>query len=177
MSEIWRKIKDFEKYEISNLGNVRKNMGTLRGTDHYVPIKVFPGTNLYLNFNVHQNGVHRQLTVHKTVAEAFIKNDDPQTKKIVNHINHNKFDNRSENLEWTTQYENCDVNRKPVYQYTKDGEFVREWESLSAPVRECPAVFKNISGLSACCTHRTKTAYGYIWKFKEEVEAENGIHQ
>jgi hypothetical protein len=47
--------------------------------------------------------------VHRLTAELFIPN--PDNKPCVDHINHNRLDNRIENLRWVTQKENCN-NRK-----------------------------------------------------------------
>ena len=46
--------------------------------------------------------VHKR--IHRAVAEAFIPN--PLNKSQVHHKNHNRKDNRVENLEWATQREN-----------------------------------------------------------------------
>lgn len=58
-------------------------------------------------------------------------------------------------------------NSKPVCQYTKDGEFVQEFQSV-----ECAAIAigkaKGGSDISNCCNKKLKTAYGYIWRFKGE---------
>lgn len=52
---------------------------------------------------------------------------------------------------------------KKVYQYTKDGEFIKEWEYMSLAAKEL-----NISkgNISASCLGIRKTAGGYVWKYE-----------
>lgn len=53
---------------------------------------------------------------------------------------------------------------KTVMQYTLDGEFVREWISLSEIERQ---LGYEISAISRCCKGKQKSSYGFNWKFKD----------
>lgn len=53
---------------------------------------------------------------------------------------------------------------KPVLQFDKKGNFIKEWPSTSC--FEVTNKKKTRSSVSSCCTGRLKTAYGFIWKFK-----------
>lgn len=59
-------------------------------------------------------------------------------------------------------------NRKTVYQYNKkSGEFIAEYESArQAAVK----LGLNAERITACCRGETKSAQGFIWKWKEDVE-------
>jgi hypothetical protein len=52
---------------------------------------------------------------------------------------------------------------KPVLQYTKCGIFIKEWSSI----KEASEIL-NIGprSISPCCRNKTKSAGGFIWKFK-----------
>ena len=54
------------------------------------------------------------------------------------------------------------VNAKKVIQYTKSGEFVREWESIA----ECDRNGYNQGHVADCCQGKQKTHKGFIWKYK-----------
>lgn len=84
-SEIWKKIKDYEDfYEVSSIGKVRSldrisNNKLRKGK----LCKPFLRGN-YLAVGLSKNGVVKQYSIHRLVAETFIKN--PENKETVNHI-------------------------------------------------------------------------------------------
>ena len=55
------------------------------------------------------------------------------------------------------------VNSKKIEQYTKEGIFIREWDSLN----DAKDYFNlKSSSISNALTGRSSTANGFIWKYK-----------
>lgn len=52
----------------------------------------------------------QDLYVHRLVCQYFVPN--PHNKKVVNHKNCNRADNRASNLEWVTTKENVDYSMR-----------------------------------------------------------------
>lgn len=173
--EIWKDIEGYEGlYQVSNWGRVRS---LWFGKEKMLqPVK---HKNGYLFVSL---GRKKTISIHRLVAEAFIPNPDnlPQ----VNHRDENKENNNVDNLEWCdSKYNNNygthnkrvsdtqinDQNKsKKVIQFSKTGEFIREWPSTN----ECGRNGFNQGHVAACCRGNTKlkTYKGYIWKYKEEKE-------
>lgn len=59
----------------------------------------------YLRVQAWSEGKPRSLRVHRAVCEAF-NGPSPKPDCVVEHLNHDKLDNRPENLRWSTQAEN-----------------------------------------------------------------------
>lgn len=95
---MWKIIKDFENYEINELGQVRN-------AKSHVVLKDRPTNCGYVRVVLYKNGKPKDLSIHRLVAETFIPQND-LLKSDVNHINGMKTDNRVENLEWVTKSEN-----------------------------------------------------------------------
>ena len=51
--------------------------------------------------------------VHRLVAEAFLEKPEGYDKVEIDHRNHNRLDNRAENLRWCTHSENMSNSNKP----------------------------------------------------------------
>jgi len=54
---------------------------------------------------------------------------------------------------------------KPIIQFDLNGNQIKEWESATTAGRILKISSQNIS---KCCNMKIKTAYGFIWKFKQE---------
>lgn len=52
-----------------------------------------------------------------------------------------------------------------ILQYTKDGNFIKEWPSMISVTRELGVNFGSISN---CCKGIGKSAGGYVWRYKEK---------
>ena len=104
IEEIWSKIPKFpSNIEVSNLGNVRKESFD----NEYIMLKVTKsGGYLFVSFE------GKQFAIHRLVALAFVYNPDPETYKLVNHIDGNKENPCADNLEWVSASENIQHKHK-----------------------------------------------------------------
>ena len=165
MNEIWKDIKGYEGlYQVSNLGRVKRfyqNNNLIK--------KPSDDKDGYLIIGLWKEGKRKTFKVHRLVAEAFIKNTN--NYPCINHKDEDPKNNLVDNLEWcTVEYNNNYGNRKkktqkPILQYSKDGKFIKEWESISLAQREL-----NLSSLSQCCQGKAKTRGGYIWRYKKILD-------
>lgn len=91
-----------------------------------------------------------------------------ETKRKIGEANRKRYNSLSDE-ERETRNEIIRKSRehlkKPVLQYTLDGQFIREWDSCLAVEKELGIKNGNIS---SCCKGKQKTAYGYIWRYKEK---------
>ena len=115
--------------------------------------------NGYLYINLIKNGEYKRCRIHRIVAEAYIPN--PDNLPEVDHIDNDKTHNYVNNLQWLSHKDNSRKSKnKPILQFDLNGNFIREWE--------CTAdVGNEVKGhICDCLKGNRKTAYGYIWKYK-----------
>jgi hypothetical protein len=106
--EIWKNIKEFTNYEISNYGSVR-NIKSGR------VLKLYSKAG-YNCCTLYENGKFYYFRVHRLVAFAFIDNID--NLPHVDHIDRNRQNNHVDNLRWINDRNNIRntlVNKNLIY--------------------------------------------------------------
>lgn len=73
-------------------------------------LKPTPDKEGYLCVTLSNHSQKKGFKVHRLVAEAFISN--PEGKRCVNHKDEDKTHNYIKNLEWMTDYENCNYGTR-----------------------------------------------------------------
>ena len=86
-----------KKYLITKDGKVFGPRGWMEGTTDKDGYRIFNIGGKYIKG-------------HRLVAETYIPN--PEGKPIVCHLNHQKDDNRLENLQWGTHMENVEMSKE-----------------------------------------------------------------
>jgi hypothetical protein len=167
-TEEWKKVilDDIEyNYEVSNFGNVR-NLKTKKLLKTHIK-------NGYKNIcMVEDDDNKKYIAINRLVLIVFKGID--KNKKICNHIDGDKINNKLSNLEWTTQKENIKhanennlikIPKKSILKYDLNDNFIAEYNSVYDAVKELNitrhAIGKVLSG-------KNQTAGGFKWKYKDE---------
>jgi hypothetical protein len=178
MEEEWKEVVAYEGlYQVSNLGRI-KSLFKKHKNEIFLKPKI--ERNGYLRITLAKKGKHKSFSIHRLVAIAFKPN--PLNLPQVNHIDENKLNNNSNNLEWCTGEYNLNYGKrnlkcsnfnkenfsKKVYQYSKDKILIRKWNSLADAERESNF---NHSAISNCCLGKRKYYKNYKWAYKPLEEA------
>ncbi|MDQ1144028.1 hypothetical protein QE429_000855 [Bacillus sp. SORGH_AS 510] len=170
MKEIWRKIPNYEDYQVSNFGNVLsfKNKKYENGW----PLNVQENRAGYIKIIVWKSGKQKTIKLHRIVCELF-KGMAPEGKEYVNHIDGNKRNNHYSNLEWISSSENTlhaygnglknhSRNKRAIVQMSLEGEYLNNYPSVSEGAN---AVGGNTYGISMACKNKFKSYKGYVWNY------------
>lgn len=157
--EIWKRIKDFPDYEISNWGRVKSYK---RDKINGRILKTPPGNNGYAQVNIYNpdSKKMKHFHIHRLVAESFIPN--PENKEHVNHIDENKLNNYVGNLNWMTPKENNNhgTHNEKISKKVRCLEtgkiYCSGWEAYRQT---------GISHIHCACNGDRKTAGGFHWEY------------
>lgn len=105
MTEHWKPVVGYEGYyEVSDLGRVKRVSSIGRNTYAGRLLTIVHKANGYCQVDLCKNSVRSCKSVHRLVLEAFVCPCLPGSQ--CNHKNGDKADNRLENLEWVTPWQN-----------------------------------------------------------------------
>lgn len=175
MFQAMKKVKGFPNYYVSRDGHIYSDKyGDLRELKQISDKKGYKTVHLYRNRKMYTK------FVHQLVAIAFIPN--PNNYKLVNHKDECVSNNVYSNLEWCSQAYNLNYGTarkrmalsksKPVYQYTLDDKFVREWES-SYDIERTLGIDNTL--INRCTNGKKKTTHNYKWSYFRMEDTKNGI--
>ena len=99
--EVWKAIPDYEMYEVSNLGNVRRwNLARTKAKE--ITPKAW-GINPYLMFTVCKYCKPTKIYLHRTLARLFLPNDNPGLNPDVCFKDGDIANTDISNLYWSNQ--------------------------------------------------------------------------
>lgn len=164
--EIWKPIKNYEGlYEVSNLGNIRSISNRWGTRQTFRELKQQLTNKGYKRVSLSKENKHKTFLVHRLVFEAF--NGRIGKNYEINHIDKNRSNNSLENLEIMTHFDNVRYSKaKKVYQYNKNNQLIKVWDSVRDIER---TINIDRSSVSANARNERKTCKGYIFKYEGVV--------
>lgn len=134
--EIWSDIANYEGlYQVSNFGRVKSFQRKMPRI-----IKPSLDSGGYIKVILCKDGTSKNHNIHVLVARAFVENLD--NKPQVNHLNGDKLDNRSNNLEWVTDSENKYHSYRTGLRKEPKGENHHQAKLTNAEADYCRKVYK-----------------------------------
>tara|TARA_Y100000739_G_scaffold229025_1_gene242415 strand:+ start:982 stop:2034 length:1053 start_codon:yes stop_codon:yes gene_type:complete len=167
-NEVWKKIKGFSRYEISNLGRIRnekKFMSQRKNDDGYMVISLYNDDN-----------IRKTSFAHNFLYYTYY---DKIEDYSVDHKNRIRDDNRLENLIQVSKKEQS-KNRRIIKDFNNGRKVIRicpttnktleEYDSLSKAQKwvKLNTTYKGSAGLICTSIKRNKKVYNFIWKYKED---------
>ena len=177
-TEIWKPIKEFPQYEVSNLGRIRRKWKSIgyriingRKSGNYMSICI---------------GKRTCLRIHRLVAITFIPNTYGKT--TVDHvISNEKCNNKLTNLRWFTPREQ-NMNRSitgfginnciGVKCLDKNsGKTIKVFDSLKNALKWLGKDVRCGSHITNVCRKnpKFKSAYGFKWEYDQEICFKNEV--
>ena len=145
------KLNDREIYWIEFYNSVNVGLNVSKG-GHYF-------------WEVNKGKKHSEATIEK-MKEWWSENAKPRSFETIQKITQTKKQNpRNTTPELIEKYRQTSTLKKPIYQFSINGDFIKEFESINDAARLLG--IRN-DGISACLRERQKSSGGYVWKYKKD---------
>ena len=174
--EEWRAIKGYEGiYEVSSNGRVRAierfvsgRRGMVRG--HIVAAQ--KQKTGYMRICLSKDHKKTYFSVHRLVAEAFVSN--PNNYPCVNHLDEDRANNKSSNLQWCTYAQNNNYGTRcskiSETQRCRGKSFMKidnnnNIVAIYRTMAEAQELGFDRSGIWKCLTGKKYTYLGFKWEY------------
>jgi len=105
IQEEWKQLLDFPKYEVSNLGRLRRKKNNR-------VLKLSKNRTGYIFIRIkNKDKIRKSVSIHRLIAKTFLIQSEDLNQ--VDHIDRNKENNNLDNLRWCTAGFNMS-NRKKI---------------------------------------------------------------
>lgn len=151
---MFKKIKEFPRYEINTEGQVRNYKGKI--------LNGYTNNKGYQMIHLRAKDKSKLCSIHRLVAEAFVPN--PDNLPMVNHKDEDKLNNIASNLEWCDNTYNSQYpNDLGVYCFDLDKYFKSASEA---------AVHTGVcrTSIVKCCNHKLQQAGGMLWCYSKDKD-------
>ena len=161
--KVWLPVINYEDtYIISNHAEIHN-----KKTNHVMKYHLRNG---YYAVCLCKNNLKHTYNVHKLVAQHFLQPSDDPHANTVNHIDGDKLNNHSWNLEFVTPKQNTQhalTNNLTTPHFKKVGQFlngtmVQAFNSIKEASETTGILDKHIPSV---CRKRKRSAGGYEWKY------------
>lgn len=160
--EKWKFNKNYQLW-VSNLGNFKDK------SKETITPKVAKDGYLVIPVCNNKRGEIKYLFAHRVVMETWCPRADMWKEKLtVDHLNHNKRDNTTKNLEWVTQQENLKRAAADIHFDDKD----KEIQSLKDKIRNLE---DRVEALE--CSEKTIIIANGIHTFSDWNQVKEFIHK
>ena len=114
-----------------------------------------------------RNGLKEIGEYYKRPAIELIFMTEEEHKRLHNIGENNPFFGKHHSEEAKEKISNAQIGNhnkptKQILQYSKEGEFIKEWTSAKEASR---VIGINPSHITECCKGKLKSAYGFVWTY------------
>jgi hypothetical protein len=159
---VGKKIIDYPNYTVTKEGKIYSI-----SHEKYISQRDNSGYQYVTLYN--DKGISKDFSVHYLVSTLYIEN--PNNFPMINHKNHNRSDNKVENLEWVTYNENMihfgKKNGKSVIKLDKNDNIIETYSTIKEASEKNGITTSNITNV---CKGKQKTAGKFKWKYNEKKE-------
>lgn len=160
--EEWKDIKNYEgHYQVSNLGRIK----SIKRNQELIMSNIIGRNSDYQTIKLRLDGIEKQYSIHRLVAEAFCNNPYHYTE--INHIDENVSNNCASNLEWVSHSQNVQhsIYRQsyPIIQYDLTYNLIAEYPSIIEAARKTGHARETIKKYA----ENGKLYDNCYWRFKE----------